>query len=164
MRLKDDYDGAEPSGNSIAILNLLRLAQITGGLAWQSLAGKALAAFASRLADAPAGLPQMLAALEHTRAVRKPQIVLSGSRQGCAAFIYELSRRYLPSKTVLLVDGDESRSKLSRWTPEIAGMTEIDGLSAAYVCENFACQLPTTDPQQFGKLLEARPGLTARGR
>ena len=163
MRLKDDYDGAEPSGNSIAILNLLRLAQITGGHAWGSLAGKALAAFSSRLADAPAGLPQMLAALEHSRAVRKPQIVLSGSRQGCASFLHELGRRYLPGKSVLLVDNDESRSRLSRWAPKIAGMTEIDGAAAAYVCENFACQLPATDPQQFAKLLEARPELTARG-
>jgi hypothetical protein len=164
MRLKDDYDGAEPSGNSIAILNLFRIAQITGGRAWLGIAERALAAFASRLAAAPAGLPQMLAALEHSRAASKPQIVLVGARQASAAFLHELSRRYLPNKAVLLVDGDESRRKLSRWAPEIEGMTEIGGAAAAYVCENFACQLPTSDPRQFAKLLEARPGLTAHGR
>jgi uncharacterized protein YyaL (SSP411 family) len=164
MRLKDDYDGAEPSGNSIAILNLFRIAQITGGRAWLGIAERALAAFASRLAAAPAGLPQMLAALEHSRAASKPQIVLVGARQASAAFLHELSRRYLPNKAVLLVDGDESRRKLSRWAPEIEGMTEIGGAAAAYVCENFACQLPTSDPREFAKLLEARPGLTAHGR
>ncbi len=64
MRIKDDYDGAEPSGNSVALLNLLRLHRITGRADFESSARKLIAAFHGKLAAAPFGMPQMLAACE----------------------------------------------------------------------------------------------------
>ena len=64
MRMKDDYDGAEPSGNSIAALNLLRLAQITNRLEYRDAAERTIVAFEPRLSVASAALPQMLAACE----------------------------------------------------------------------------------------------------
>lgn len=153
MRLKDDYDGAEPSGNSIAILNLLRLARMTGGHAYQAIADKALAAFAGRLAAAPVALPQLCAAVEYNRA-RPAQIVLVGSREACAPFLGELNRRYLPNTAVLLVGSDGARRMLARHSPEIGAMGQSGASAAAYVCENFACQLPVTDPQQFARMLD----------
>jgi uncharacterized protein YyaL (SSP411 family) len=153
MRLKDDYDGAEPSGNSIAILNLLRLAQMTGGKAYRAIAEKALAAFAGRIVAAPVALPQLCAALEYSRA-QPSQIVLAGSRDACGPFLREINRRYLPNTIVLLVDSDEVRGALARHAPEIQAMQQIGGAATAYLCENFACRLPTTDPQQFAKMLD----------
>ncbi|HVX67882.1 MAG TPA: thioredoxin domain-containing protein, partial [Bryobacteraceae bacterium] len=67
LRLKDDYDGAEPSGNSIAILDCLRLARIAASTALEGAAARALAAFASRLEAAPVALPRMLVALDYSR-------------------------------------------------------------------------------------------------
>ena len=146
LRLKDDYDGAEPSGNAIAILNLQRLARLTGRHDFEDTAAKALAAFASRLSQAPEAMPQMLAALEYSRS--KPvQIVLAGSREAIEPFLSELRRRFLPFATVLL-----------------AAHAPADYPSqpaAAYVCENFACQLPSTDPSEFAKSIE--PGRGAAG-
>ncbi len=150
LRLKDDYDGAEPSGNSIAILNLLRLARITGRKDFEAAAERALAAFASRLSVAAEAMPQMLAALEYSRS--KPvQIVLAGSREAVEPFLAELRRRFLPSAVVLLAD-----PALARYAPEVAAMHAIGGPGTAYVCENFTCQLPTTDPAEFGQSLDTR--------
>ena len=151
LRLKDDYDGAEPSGNAIAILNLLRLARMTGRQDFEDTAAKALAAFAPRLSQAPEAMPQMLAALEYSRS--KPvQIVLAGSRDAIEPFQGELRRRFLPFATVLL-----AAHAPVHYPPEPA---------AAYVCENFACQLPATDPHAFtdslGGRASARAGLESR--
>ncbi len=143
LRLKDDYDGAEPSGNAIAILNLLRLARIAGRQDFEDTAAKALAAFAPRLSQAPEAMPQMLAALEYSRS--KPvQIVLAGSREAVGPFLNELRRRFLPFATVLLAAHAQVH-----YPSEPA---------AAYVCENFACLLPTTDPADFARSIEPSRG------
>lgn len=140
LRLKDDYDGAEPSGNSIAILNLLRLARITGRKDFEDTAARALAAFAPRLSEAPEAMPQMLAALEYRRS--KPvQIVLAGTRDAIEPFLAELRRRFLPFATVLLAAH--------------APVPYPPGPAAAYVCENFSCRLPATGPHEFAQSLDA---------
>ncbi|HXN48402.1 MAG TPA: hypothetical protein VN893_17265, partial [Bryobacteraceae bacterium] len=151
LRLKDDYDGAEPSGNAIAILNLQRLARLTGRRDFEDTAAKALAAFAPRLSQAPEAMPQMLAALEYSRS--KPvQIVLAGSSEAIEPFLDELRRRFLPFATVL-----RAAHAPEPYPPEPA---------AAYLCENFACQLPATNPREFAEALggraSARAGLESR--
>ncbi len=154
LRIKDDYDGAEPSGNSIAALNLLRLARMTGRQDYHDSADRVLAAFASRISAAPAGVPQMLAALEF-RIAKPSQIVLVGEKH--SPDLEELEReredRFLPNTVVLLVD-EESRSTLASWVPGIAEMRKLDGRAAAYVCEDFTCQLPTADRARLGELLQ----------
>jgi len=153
LRMKDDYDGAEPSGNSVTILNLLRLARITGRKDFRDSAGRALEAFAEHLADAPETVPQMLAAFAYSRS-RPQQIVLVGPKEdeNMRAFERAVNRRFLPNSTVLLVDDDHSRRTLARWAPEIDTMSQIDGKPTAYVCENYACRLPTND---VGELIES---------
>jgi uncharacterized protein YyaL (SSP411 family) len=151
LRLKDDYDGAEPSGNSIAILDLLRLSRIAGRDAWRVSAERALAAFSMRVLAVPEAMPQMLVALEYSQ-TKPAQVVLVGSREACAPFLREIGRRFLPNSAVLLVDGPETRSALARYAPEIASMET----AGAYVCENFACQLPITDPREFAAANPAR--------
>ncbi len=78
LRMKDDYDGAEPSGNSIAALNLLRLERITGRAEYRAAAERTFQAFASRMVDAAIGVPQMLAAYEFAVDGAK-EIVIAGS-------------------------------------------------------------------------------------
>jgi hypothetical protein len=153
LRLKDDYDGAEPSGNSIAILNLLRVARMTGRKAFEEIASNALAAFAGRMAAVPDSMPQMLAALEYSRS-KPAQIVLVGTRRAAEPFLCQLRRRFLPAMVVLLSDSEESRLSLARYAPEIASMEPAGAAAAAYVCENFACRLPTADPDEFARWLD----------
>jgi uncharacterized protein YyaL (SSP411 family) len=152
MRIKEDYDGAEPSGNSVAGGNLLRLAQMTDRKDFRDAAGRLLRAFAPRITASPVTAPQMLAAYEFNLSKPK-QIVLVGTA-GLEKLLHELNSRFLPNKIVLLVDGEPSRKALSAYLPVLETMTEKGGQATAYVCENYACQLPTADPKKFAELLQ----------
>jgi len=152
LRMKDDYDGAEPTGNSIAVLALLRLAEMTGSPRFRAAADRTLEAFAPRMRATPVGLPQMLAAYMFAKS--KPrQIVLAGEAGSAQAMLAVVRRRFLPHKIVLLAD-EASRARLAEWLPALAGMTPVDGKATAYICENYACQLPVTDPERFAELLQ----------
>jgi uncharacterized protein len=154
MRVKDDYDGAEPSGNSIAVLNLLRLAQMTGRQDFRASAAHALEAFGPRMVAAPVGVPQMLVAYEFSLAKPK-QVVLVGERDqpDTRRLLAALDSRFMPHVVVLLVNA-ESRKALETYAPAVAEMTAIGGQATAYVCEDYACQLPTADVETFARLLQ----------
>ncbi len=136
LRMKEDYDGAEPSGNSVAAMNLLRLARITGREDFEKAGTAALNAFASRINQAPYAAPQLLAAYEFSRNPPK-QLVLAGA--DVTAMKRKFYSRFLPG--FVLLEGKE-------------GMPAIDGKATAYVCENFACRLPTTEVGELGELLQ----------
>jgi uncharacterized protein YyaL (SSP411 family) len=154
MRIKEDYDGAEPSANSIAAMNLLRLAEITNRPDFRESAERALAAFGSRMVAAPVGVPQMLVAYEFSIAKPK-QIIVVGERDApdTRRLLAALHARFVPDRIVLLIDA-ESRQALARYLPTVADMAAIGGGATAYVCENYTCQLPTTDVAEFGRLLQ----------
>jgi hypothetical protein len=154
MRVKEDYDGAEPSGNSIAVLNLLRLAQMTGRQDFRASAERALDAFGSRMVAAPVGVPQMLAAFEFSTSKPK-QIVLAGERDApdTRLLLAALHTRFVPDRIVLLVNA-ESRPVLARYLPAVADMAAIGGQATAYVCQDYTCKLPTSDVTVFGQLLQ----------
>ncbi len=155
MRVKDDYDGAEPSGNSVAILNLLRLVQFTARSDFRVSAEHALAAFAPRLSAAPVTLPLMLSACEF-RAGDPRQIVLAGDRgaEDTNALIGAVYSRFLPNRIVLLVDSPETRRALAAGIPAVEGMEKVAGRAAAYVCRNYACQLPVSEASELAELLQ----------
>jgi uncharacterized protein YyaL (SSP411 family) len=155
LRLKEDYDGAEPSGNSIAVLDLLRLAQITGRADFRASAKRALAAFAPRLASVPVALPAMLTACEFYLAEPR-QIVIVGPRDadGTRALLRAFHARFIANRIVLLVDSEETRRALAASIPTIEGMQPAGGIPSAYVCRNYACQLPVTEAAQLTELLQ----------
>ena len=155
LRIKDDYDGAEPAGNSVAILNLLRLARITRRSGFAEAAERALQALASRISSQPVAVPQLLVALMFRQA-SPLQIILSGERdtEPTRALLSRLRERFQPNAIVLLVDSEETRKTLSGFAPEVAGMRQAGERTAAYVCRDYACDLPTTDPNRFAELLD----------
>jgi uncharacterized protein YyaL (SSP411 family) len=155
LRVKDDYDGAEPAGNSIAILNLLRLAQITGREDFRRSAERALTAFSSRLSAAPSALPQMLAACEFLLSEPR-QIIIAGERDAAdtQSLLRTLASRFVPNRIVMLLDSADTREALGAGIPVVASMNKIDGRAAAYVCRNYTCQLPVSEPEQFAELLQ----------
>jgi len=155
VRVKEDYDGAEPCGNSVAARNLLRLARMMNRAEFRESAERTLAAFASRLAAAPAALPQMLAACDFH--LREPQeVVLVGERGApdTAALARILHARFAPSRVVLLVDSPETRRKLAAGIPAIRSMEKIGGRASAYVCRGYACQLPVFEPEKLAALIQ----------
>jgi uncharacterized protein YyaL (SSP411 family) len=158
LRMKDDYDGAEPAGNSVAILNLLRLSRITRRRDFAEAADRALRALEPRISPQPAAVPQLLVALLFRQAPPL-QIVLAGGRDadGTRAFLRRLHERFLPHRVVLLIDSAGTRTRLAALAPEVAGMQPAGERTAAYVCRDYACGLPTADPDRFAALLN-EPG------
>lgn len=146
LRVKEDYDGAEPSGNSIAILNLLRLARITGDADFEAAGQRALDSFSQRIAAGPFGLPQMLVALLYHLSPPR-QLVLSGERSTLKPLLDEFRSKFLPFH-ILLWANDDSLN------PELANMPALNERGTAYVCENFTCQLPVTETEQLAALLQ----------
>jgi uncharacterized protein YyaL (SSP411 family) len=155
LRVKDDYDGAEPSGNSVAVMNLLRLAQITGREDFRQSAERTLRAFGSRLSAVPTALPQMLAACEWVLGEPR-QFIFAGQKDAAdtQALLHTLYSKFVPNRIVLLLDSPGARRTLASGIPVVESMHEIDGRAAAYACRNFTCQLPVTEPEKFAELLQ----------
>ena len=150
LRVKEDYDGAEPSGNSVAVMNLLRLARMTNRAEFRDAAERAFAAFGTRLSHAPVAVPQMLAACEFALGEAR-EIVFAGEPGSprLEALLRELHRRFVPNKVVL-----HAGAALQVWVPAINAMTAPAGDAAVYVCRNYACQLPVSEPAQFAELIQ----------
>src|SRR5438874_7856362 len=154
LRMKDDNDSAEPAASSVAALNLLRLAQIRGEKQWEERTRKTIDAFATTLSHFPSAMPQMLVALDYS--LSKPrQIVIAGKKDApeTKALLEEVRRHFLPKTVLLLADGGEGQKFLGERNEAVRAMSLIDGKPAAYVCENFTCKAPATDPKHLAELL-----------
>ncbi len=141
MRIRDDYDGAEPSGNSVALLNLLRLHRITGRLDFETSARKLIAAFHGKLTAMPYGLPQMLAACEFDWAPQREIVVAGGATPRL------LWTNFDPNRILL-----HASPEMEGYQPATAAMTG----TGVYVCENFTCHAPAVTEQELAAVLGAR--------
>jgi uncharacterized protein YyaL (SSP411 family) len=153
LRMKDDYDGAEPSGNSIALLDFERLAHLTDRAEFRHTAERALRALGPKMASQSVAVPQMLVAFDYSTAARR-EVVIAGGRRETGPFLHQLRSRFLPRTIVLLVDSDDTRRKLQQIFPAVADMRELKGEPTAYVCQGYVCQLPVTEVSKFVELLQ----------
>ncbi len=157
LRAKEDYDGAEPSPNSVSALNLLRLAQMLDKKRFHAMAEETFAALGDRLQQAPEAMPQMVVALEFN--LTKPkQIVIAGKPETADALsmLRVVQERFLPDKVVLLADGAAGQAFLGKHLEFIRETKPMDGKATAFVCENYVCQLPTTNLDVLTKLLSRK--------
>ena len=155
IRMKEDYDGVEPSPNSVAVLNLLRLSQMTGNEKWRKMAKKSIQAFWKRLETAPHTMPQMMAAV-HFLMDKPKQILIAGQQNSSdtKAILHTIHRRFIPNKIIVLADGGEAHNLLATNLKVLKNLDQIDGKATAYVCENYICQLPTNQLAVLDRLLE----------
>jgi uncharacterized protein len=154
LRLKEDYDGAEPSATSVATLNLLRLGHLTGDASARERAERALQLFAPRTESMPRAVPMMLAALATWHAGVQQVVVSAGSLDADAsALLNIIGRAYLPFAVIVPAIG--GREALELAAPLVAAMAPRDGRATAYVCRDFACQAPTTEPEVLARQLQA---------
>jgi uncharacterized protein YyaL (SSP411 family) len=157
MQTRADYDGAEPSANSVAAMNLLRLSQMTDRKEWSEKAQATFGAFARRLESTPEAMPQMAAALDFS--LSKPrQIIIAGKPDApdTRALLHLVHERFIPNKILLLADGGSGQKRLAQWLPFLAGVTAKQGRATAYVCENYVCKLPTPDPRVVARILDGK--------
>jgi uncharacterized protein YyaL (SSP411 family) len=159
LRMKDDNDGAEPAASSVGALNLLRLSQVRDDPQLTERARKTIDAFAATLSHFPSAMPQMLVALDFS--LSKPrQIVIAGKKNApeTKALLKEVHRHFLPKTILLLADGSDGQKYLGEKNEAIRTMSTVEGKSAAYVCENFTCKAPVTEPKTLSELLSSGKG------
>jgi hypothetical protein len=152
VRMKSDHDGAEPAANSVAALNLLRLAPFAEA-DWREMAAKTIAAFADQINRYPPAMPLLLTALDFLKA-KPAQIIIAGrpEAQDTRAMLSAVHARFLPTGTVLLADGGAGQEFLGRKLPEVAGIALPDR-ACAYVCRDFTCSLPVTEIEELVRLV-----------
>jgi len=154
VRLKEDYDGAEPAATSVAALNLFRLSSFTGDDLLRERGRRAIAAFRGRWEEAPHALPQLLCAFES--ALEPPRhVVLTGDpRSGEFAELAAVVRGRLgPRRTLIALDAPGARAWFSARSPWLATMGGKDKAPTAYVCEEFVCRAPARTPGDLRKAL-----------
>ena len=155
VRQKEIYDGAIPSGNSTAADNLIRLARLTSDDEHLQRANHIFAAFSSDANQMPSAHSQLMSALQRSIGPSL-EIVVAGNPDSddTAALIAIVRETYLPQAAVLLVPPGKSDAAIRRLAPFAESYEPVEGQAAAYVCRDFTCQLPTTDPSKLRELLE----------
>ena len=153
IKTKEWVDNAEPSGNSVAILNLLRLAQMTDNRKWEEIAGKSLTYFSKIINQYPDAMVCMLGAIDFS--ITKPkQIIVAGSLQDPLTLeILELiNHYYIPNKIVLLVDNSDKKNNES-FFPYAIDYNKKDNKTTVYICEDYRCNLPISDKNEIEEIL-----------
>jgi uncharacterized protein YyaL (SSP411 family) len=146
MRIKEDYDGAEPSGNSVAIMGLLRLGKITDRKDFVDPAEKSLRFFGNRLQQMPQAVPYMLQALYFSLEVPK-RVVIAGkpTSEDIHRLIHAAHSIYEPNKVVL--------GNAGAVEPFAKTLPARDG-AVVYLCTGTSCQPPTNDSEEIRKMLK----------
>jgi len=150
---KEIYDGATPSGNSVALMNILRLSRMIGNLDLTNISGQIMRTFAETVNNYPSGYTQFLCALDFAFGPTK-EIVIAGEpgAEDTKQILTEIRKRFLPGKVVILhPEKDKSIEEITGFVKE---QMAIDGKATAYICENYACKAPANDMNQIKKLLD----------
>ena len=154
LRVKEEYDGAEPAASSVAVENLLTLAHLREAPDAAARVEKTLGRFGTRLGQAARAVPLMMAALVRYHAPAT-QIVIVGEPEAPETRTLDrvVAARYLPFAVRLRVTPGDGQARLAERLPFIGALREIDGRPTAYVCTNFTCREPVTDPARLDEQL-----------
>ena len=153
-REKPATDGAEPSGNSVALLNLLRLAEFTTDDRLRTRAEAGLRAFEPTIVAAPTSVAGMLAAIDFAGDTPKEIVIVTHDAASEAGELLVILRKtFVPNRIVAVVSEDATRGELAKTIPLVEGKVALHEQATAYVCERRVCDLPTTDPAVFTRQL-----------
>jgi uncharacterized protein YyaL (SSP411 family) len=145
LRVKEDYDGAEPSGNSVAALALLKLGKITDRKEFIAAGEKTLRLFADRLQRMPQAVPFMLQALDFSMEEPKRAVVAGVANEKTRELIHAIQSVYQPNKVVLGTSGPVEEFAKT--------LTSKDG-PTVYLCTGTACLPPASDPAKVKELVK----------
>jgi uncharacterized protein YyaL (SSP411 family) len=158
-RWKEIYDGAVPSGNSVALMNLLRLSRLTGDLDLEARARTLVRAFSGKVEGLPMAYTLFLAALDFSFGPVL-EVVIAGdpAREDGKAMIRAVRSGYSPRKVVLLKAPGDPGEVLSALVPFTVAHEAVDGKATVFICRDFRCELPTTDASKVAGLLDEQDG------
>jgi uncharacterized protein YyaL (SSP411 family) len=152
LRMKEDYDGAEPTASSVSVHNLLVLSHLVSEPAWQDRIERTLKLFGTRLEQMGRGVPMMAAALSAYTAGLKQVVIVEGKGDN-DSLDRTVSLSYLPFAIQLRVTPEGQRA-LAGSLPFLEAMRTVDGATAAYVCREFTCRQPVTTADALKQELE----------
>jgi len=146
VRAKTGYDGAMPSGNSVAAMNCSKLNRITGETKWAEISDKIFITFSNEIQKTPSGYASMVNAfLFNTDNPKEIVIVGSGKDSDTISAIEKIKSEYVPNKVIIFKDTDDELNKLSPLAKWTVTQETIDEKTTYYICQDFACKIPTTD-------------------
>jgi uncharacterized protein YyaL (SSP411 family) len=148
VRSKATFDMSIPSGNAVAALNLLRLERMTADTRFADQADALLQAFSAQVAQHPSSHTLFMAAFDFALGPSF-EVVISGApgNPDTVAMLQSLRQRFLPNKVVVFRPSDTPAPAISKLAPFTQHQKPLQGQATAYVCQNFVCNRPTTDPQ-----------------
>jgi uncharacterized protein YyaL (SSP411 family) len=165
VRQKEVYDGAIPSGNSVAMLNLLRLGRITTNVDFEKKAAQIGSTFARTLKEYPSAHTQLMLALDFAVGPSH-EIVIVGNlqNQDTLQMAHNLRTLFVPNKVLLFRPSGQELPEISHIAEFSKNLTAIDGKATVYVCTNYMCKFPTTDLNKVYDLLNVKnpPGTKAQ--
>jgi len=152
--VKEIYDGAIPSGNSVAVLNLLRVGRLTMDRELETKARETLAAFAAKLAQMPAAHSQMMIALDFVIGPSREIVIAWDAKDQSAQEILNIIyKNFLPNKVVAFHPNQVQA--IEALMPFLKQQVPIQGKPTVYICENYVCKLPVTDLSQLDSVLNS---------
>jgi uncharacterized protein YyaL (SSP411 family) len=157
VRKKEIYDGALPSGNAVAMLNLLRLGRLTANPELEDKAAHLSRAFSGVVSRAPGAFTSLMIALDFAHGPAY-EVVIVGDPDSpdTEDMIKTLRRAFVPNKVALLRSANGKTAHITRLAEFTKPFSSLNNKATAYVCRGFRCELPTTEPQQMLRLLEGK--------
>jgi hypothetical protein len=157
VRTKEIYDGAVPSGNSVAAFVLTRLGRITGDPRYEERARTIGCVFGDEIERAPSAFTFYMAALEASVGPSREIVVVGDpSSPDTREMIQAIHAAFAPEVTLLFKSTRESDSRVAEVAAFTAAHTALEGRATAYVCESHACRRPTTDVNEVLEALQKR--------
>ena len=152
-RDKPSYDGAEPSGNAVALMNMNRLSVLTGDQKYERRSLATLKAFSGQLKYGNRGMTKMLSALESSLDDSFEIVVArtNNDEQKYQALLDVIRDTYLPNRAMVVLEGTPSGSQYVPWTE---GKVALNGRTTVYVCKRGVCKQPVHEPLQLKEELK----------
>ena len=158
VRQKEIYDGAVPSGNSVQVLNLLRLGRMTGNADFEEKAAQIGRAFSKTAGRAPSAFTELMVGLDFAVGPSYEVVIVGDGRAADThGMLRALRTQFIPNKVVLLRPSDDPAPEITRLAEFTRYQSGLQGKATAYVCLNFRCRLPTTEVSQMMKFLNGGP-------
>jgi uncharacterized protein YyaL (SSP411 family) len=155
VREKPIYDGALPSGNSVAMLDLILLGHITGNSKFEERAKQMTDAFSATISESPSAYTQLLIALDFIIGPAYEVVVVGNPKRSDTKNMFSaLRNRFAPNKVVLFKPMTEESTEIARLAEFTRYMFPIEGKATAYICKDRACELPMTDIEKALKVFD----------
>ncbi len=154
VRQKEIYDGALPSANSAAMLNLLRLARITADTGLEEKAAMLSRVFSENAKSQPSAYNQLLIAADFSIGPSREIVIAGDPDQADARKLFRaLNENFIPNAVTVRRPPEGDAPDIAGLAPYVKNQKAVSGKAAAYVCENHACRLPATTPEEMLRLL-----------